>query len=369
MPNWDPVFSNEDKQPVGTVKAKWCAYCITTYEQPPTQYATDVGIKGVSAVYVNKDTLEVWTDYMLSRPDFDGQPSRSAIVGPYVAPAEENVAEASVVEARLKQAFIDKALSARATLAIKIVRDRQLLTPYYASNYFWRKFSKTINETLTALRELRTRKNQWSVTLEYNAGVSRLVAAEGLNTPDLEKIKTVLDDALVEATGGHKGRGRPRTRVRDEQDKPQRKKYPPKPGIAKKKPAVKPKPPLAPTSKPSSTIVKPKPVVNKPAVPSKPKDHDEDLDSYVEMIDGPRLVAPQPPANTQISTLELERTIRKQFERSASELPASAWEIIKRNYGTRMSDEFKEKYRKQLEPDLVTGSALHRIARALNRSK
>lgn len=356
MPNWEPVFNYEDRQPAGTVKGKWCGYCITLYGSG-VKYRTKHGVKGVSGVYVNPETLEVWHDYSLA-DKYGGEerlPSEP-IVGPWT---EEVVETASVVEARLKRAFIDKSLSARATLALKLERNGSDFVDHYASNYFWRKFSKVVASVISKARSIKTRKNKWSIVVEYNGGQSRLVSGDGLNKAELETIKEALDAQLVEATGGKRGRGRPRTRVRDENDKPVRKTQPKKP--AADKPTKPKKPPV-----PKSTIVKPQ-APKKPAPPAVQKTSTEQYeDSHIDLLDGPKLLAQQPQPET-LSVLELERIIRQQFERSADQLPPAAWEIIKRNYGARMSPAFKDKYEKQLNPPTVVSAAFKLINRALRR--
>jgi hypothetical protein len=360
MPNWEPAFQYEHRQPAGTVKGKWCAYCITLYGSG-VQYRTKNGVKGVSAVYVNPDTLEVWHDFSLA--DKYGGEARlpsEPILGPWT---EEVIETAAVVEARVKRAFIDKSLSARATLAVKIERNGADFIDHYASNYFWRKFSKDVTDIISKVRSIKTRKTKWNIVVEYNGGVSRLVSGDGLNKTELDSVKEALDSKLVEATGGVRKRGKPRTRARDENDKPIRKPQPKRPK-APKKPAAPKKPPV-----PKSVVV------NKPATPVKVKplpkppklstDPDED-DAHVDLIDGPRLLAPQPQPEI-LSLLELERIIRQQFERSAEQLPPPAWEIIKRNYGQRMSQAFKDKYEKQLAPATVVSAAFKAITRALRR--
>lgn len=363
MRNWEPVFNYEHRQPAGTVKGKWCGYCITLYGSD-AKYRTNSGVKGVSAVYVNPETLEVWHDFSLA--DKYGGEARlpsEPIVGPWVDETPEVVETASVVEARLKRAFIDSSLSTRATLALKVERNGSEYVDHYASNYFWRKFSQVVGEALSKVRAIKTRKTKWNIIVEYNGGVSRLVSGDGLNSAEVNSIKDVLDSKLVEATGGMRKRGKPRTRARDENDKPR----PKKPKAPKKPPT--PKKPPAPKSvivnKPAEPVkVKPVAKPPKPPKPSMTPDYDED--AHVELIDGPRLLAPQPQPET-LTLLELEQIIRRQFERSADQLPAPAWEIIKRNYGSRMSQAFKDKYEKQLAPAVTVSAAFKAITRAMRR--
>ena len=362
MPNWEPIFNNEDKQPAGTVKAKWCGYGITTYETVPSEYKTKTGIRGVSACYVNKETLEVWDDHAMSRPDYKGK-------------ADLIIKEEQTVEARVKRAFIDKSLSPKSTLAIKLESANGQVTDYYASNYFWRKFNVKVAEAIASLSSMKPRSKTWSISLNYERGVSSVLSATGLNSPDLARVKEALDSHLSEATGGLKSRGRPRTRARTAEDKPIPKQRPKKnsiPGTQKISKPVKPSTvriaPAAPKV-PVPKIKAPKPVINKPSAPRSVKDEDFDDDAHVDLIDGPKLAAPvQQPE--EFSLLELEKIIRKQFERSASELGAGAWEIVLRNYRSRMPASFLEKYKQQINeaqrPNTVRASALDVVESLLN---
>lgn len=89
MPNWEPVFQYENKQPPGTVKGKWCGYCISLYGSD-VKYKTSSGIRGVSAVYVNPETLEVWSDYMFAdKYDQSRRKPGTPITGPWVDEPEE----------------------------------------------------------------------------------------------------------------------------------------------------------------------------------------------------------------------------------------------------------------------------------------
>ena len=89
MPNWEPVFQYENKQPPGTVKGKWCGYCISLYGSD-VKYKTSSGIRGVSAVYVNPETLEVWSDYMFAdKYDQSQRKPGTPITGPWVDEPEE----------------------------------------------------------------------------------------------------------------------------------------------------------------------------------------------------------------------------------------------------------------------------------------
>lgn len=268
MRNWETVFQYENRQPAGTVKGKWCGYCITLYGSG-VKYRTKTGVRGVSGVYVNPDTLEVWHDFSLAdKYGGDARLPSEPIVGPWT---EEVVETASVVEARLKRAFIDKGLSARATLALKLERNGADFTDHYASNYFWRKFSKAVASAISKIRSIKTRKNKWSIVVEYNGGQSRLVSGDGLNKSELEAVKEALDAQLVESTGGMRKRGKPRTRARDENDKPVRKPQPKKPKDPKK-PAAPKKPPV-----PKSTIVRPQPPKKPAEAPKTSTEQYEDL--------------------------------------------------------------------------------------------
>jgi hypothetical protein len=224
------------------------------------------------------------------------------------------------VISRIARAFFDDTLPKNHVYAVTIEHSsNDSVKDCYINLHFFRQIGSYVKPALQKLSSIGSGKD-WKVSVVLKNAESSFVIfkSSGLSDEDKEVVLKIVTEEVSPHVQGRKGRGRPKTRERDEEGKVVRSKLP-------KKEARTPK-----TKAPRSLVVR------QPEV---------EISPHIEEIDGPQ---ERQPDNHWRSASTAEMYLRQVYARPVSAFNKNTWGLVYKSYKDHLPDEFKRKYADQL---------------------